>query len=229
MASTHSFMTLMQLADSALPTGGYAFSSGLESAARHGLFHTVDDLFRYCDTAVRQYCSSELPFVRSAHAIGMDGVSVESFGALMLEQDAFLTIPEMRQASLTQGRNCLRLYPSLFDDIDWQPLQSAAGSRPCGYHMNGILGTGLGMAGLSREDVDRLGCFLLLRDQISSAIRLSVIGPTEATRLQSRLQGRVDDHIADAPLDAGDAYRSAPLLDVIQGTHSRLYTKLFQS
>ena len=229
MSGDSQFLTLLQLADSALPTGGYAFSNGLESAARHGLFRTSDDLYRYCDTAIRQYCSSELPFVRSAHAVGMDGCAQETYLELMREQDAFLTIPETRHASLTQGRNCMRLYPSLFAEVDFGLLRETARTESCGYHMNGVLGAGLALAGLSADDVDQLACFLLLRDQVSSAIRLSVVGPTDATRLQSRLQEKVGQYIAEAPPVARDAYRSAPLLDVIQGTHSRLYTNLFQS
>jgi len=220
---------LFQLADSALPTGGYAFSNGLEAAARHGLFSTEDELFRYCDSVLRQYCRSDLPFARSAYQCARRGLCAETYLSLMADQDAFITVPEIRKSSMTQGRNCFRVYHAIFPNVDWDPFSDVCGRETYGYHITGISGAGMALAGIDESDLCDLACFLIIRDQVSAAIRLSIIGPTDAARIQSRLQTRIPEHVKEAPAEHSEAFRSAPLLDVMQGAHGRLYTRLFQS
>jgi urease accessory protein len=80
------------------------------------------------------------------------------------------------------------------------------------------------------EPALRLFLFLVLRSGISAAIRLGIVGPLEGQALQWKLapyaQSLVTPALQTTPADAA---QTAPLLDLLQGTHDRLYSRLFQS
>ncbi len=71
---------------------------------------------------------------------------------------------------------------------------------------------------------------MLLRDQLSAAIRLGLLGPLEGHQLQHDFYA-VFEHIlaAQAGKGYGEAVRSAFMLDVAQVLHEDIYSKLFQN
>ncbi len=91
------FLILMQLGDSALPSGGYAFSSGLEAACQTGLIPDsaafeeclVDELF--------QVRMGELPFVHSSYTPAP--IDEDHFVNLVTFYDAMQLVPAIRRAS----------------------------------------------------------------------------------------------------------------------------------
>jgi urease accessory protein len=72
--------------------------------------------------------------------------------------------------------------------------------------------------------------FATLRAGLSAAVRLGLSGPLEAQRLQARLAPTLDAALVrGADVAVADAAQTAPVLDVLQGAHDRLYSRLFQS
>ena len=57
---------LLHLADSALPTGSFAYSYGLESSVTFGLLRTEAELRAYLYSFLQQVVGFELPFITSA-------------------------------------------------------------------------------------------------------------------------------------------------------------------
>ena len=66
-----------------------------------------------------------------------------------------------------------------------------------------------------------------LRDQISAAIRLGIIGPMDAHAMQVALSK--DIKMPQSIPDYREASRNLPLLDIAQANHQHLYAKLFQN
>jgi urease accessory protein len=68
------------------------------------------------------------------------------------------------------------------------------------------------------------------RGVLSAAVRLGIAGGFETQRMQHEC-GPWLDHVADscASLSRADLAQTAPLLDLLQGGHDRLYSRLFQS
>ena len=93
-----------------------------------------------------------------------------------------------------------------------------------------VFALSLKAAGFAQADVQQLFMFQTLRDQISAAVRLGVIGSMEATRRQLSLYpqcGRLLAETAGRPY--AQATRCAPQIDIAQSVHDELYSRLFQS
>jgi len=61
-------LDLLQLGDSAFPSGGFAFSNGLESLAKLGHIRAMEDFEGYLECHLEQIAGAEIPFLNSAQA-----------------------------------------------------------------------------------------------------------------------------------------------------------------
>lgn len=101
-----------------------------------------------------------------------------------------------------------------------------------------VFGTLTGLLGLELAGVHEMFMFLHIRDVMSAATRLNLIGPLEAAGLLHGL-GRVASLVLlEAQLKPDDdghdsgyvhAYASSPLLDALQASHNDMYSRLFSS
>jgi urease accessory protein len=83
---------------------------------------------------------------------------------------------------------------------------------------------------VERPAAARLFTFIHLRGALASAIRLGVIGPLEAQRIQFKLSPAAENIAQKSlALTTKDIAHTAPLLDIWQGAHDRLYSRLFQT
>ncbi|HIG56421.1 MAG TPA: hypothetical protein EYG11_18805 [Candidatus Latescibacteria bacterium] len=220
------FYELLHLADSALPAGGYAFSSGLEGAYQLGLLDSPKALEEFMQSALRAAAYGEIPFIHSAYAESDDKAIAE----MLHFYDAMITAPAMRRASLTLGKNWLRLTADLYPDAWIVDLRRHMDQARWPAHYTAVFALTLKAAGFAQADVQQLFMFQTLRDQISAAVRLGVIGSMEATRRQLSLYpqcGRLLAEIAGRPYT--QASRCAPQIDIAQSVHDDLYSRLFQS
>ena len=211
---------LMHLADSALPAGGYAFSNGLEGAYQLGLLDACGALEEFVRSALMAAAYGEMPFIHSCYAESDD----ETLAAMLHFYDALIAAPAMRRASLILGKNWLRLMAGLYPKVEFTTL------RPAPAHYTVVFGLALKATGFAQADAQRLYMFQVLRDQLSTAVRLGVVGPLEATRKQWGLYGHCEELLAEvAGRPYAQATRCAPQLDIAQSTHDDLYSRLFQS
>jgi urease accessory protein len=226
-----------QLVDSAFPTGGYAHSNGLEAAWQHGEVRNAAEVVSFIDASLQQSCYSILPFVSAAHA--------EPDRLLELDElcDAFTTNHVANRASRLQGcawaAAVARIFPGAVKSLEAPGPLGRDVAKPVGVpllprsrcgHFAPIFGVSTRSLGLSRPMALRLLFFHQLRGLIAAAVRLNIVGGMEAQRIQQRLSGRADDLVAlGSSLTLDDIAQTAPLLDVWQGAHDRLYSRLFQS
>lgn len=216
---------LLHLADSALPTGSFAYSYGLESSLTFGLVRTETEFRAYLYTFLQQAVGFELPFVSSAATVPRSDL-----GVLLVEYDAQLLIPALHRASLTQGKNWLKLLATFYPEAALGELSSELAQQELPVHFVPLFGLSLGRVGFVKADIQAAYLHLTLRDQLSAAIRLGFMGPMAGHLLQHNFYS-----IFESLLDSADirpyteASRCTVLLDVAQILHDDIYSRLFQN
>ena len=215
---------LWQLADSNFPSGGFAHSAGLEAALHHGEATDSRALWRLICDVLTQAGSGSLPLVIASHA---DDRALSQLDALC---DAFLSNPVANRASRAQGQALLMTCVRSFPNTSLRSLNETVRRESLRAHHAPMFGAVARALGIDRLATQELFLFLVCRGLISAAVRLGAVGVYEAQGLQ-RQAGQEIPGIAKAcegfaPLDIA---QTAPILDLVQSTHDRLYSKLFQS
>jgi urease accessory protein len=205
---------LLQLADSAFPAGGFAHSGGLEAASQAENL----DLPRFAREAIWQAGHGALPLLRAAFE---EPGGLEAFDA---RAEAFLVNHVANRASRTQGRafssTCARIFPS----------QVALKTTGLKLHLAPLWGAVSKALDLTLEDSQRLYLWITARGVLSAAVRLGLAGTLEAQTMLAELTGTLDEALKTCgQLTLESLAQTAPLLDLLQGTHDRLYSRLFQS
>jgi urease accessory protein len=216
---------ILQLADSAFPTGGFAHSGGLEAAFRLGEITGGEALARYLRQHLGNVGRASLPFVAGAYD---DPGRVGEVDALA---DALLLNHVANRASRTQGRAFLSTCARVFDAGALRPLVDKARARAIHAHLGPMFGATLAAIGVERRETLGLYLYFALRGSVSAAVRLGAIaGPLEAQSLQAGLTTALDDVLEQCErLGLDEAATVAPVLDVMAQVHDRLYSRLFQS
>ncbi len=156
--------------------------------------------------------------------------------------DAFTTNHVANRASRLQGRALLSAVDRIFPERDLQVASSWKGigglERPAGQaplrspfaHYAPVFGAVMRRLDFPRETAARLFFFTQVRSLLATAVRLNIVGPMDAQALQHHLAPRVEAILARSQsLTLEDLAQTAPLLDLWQAPHDRLYSRLFQS
>src|SRR5205085_14263 len=214
---------LLQLSDSALPTGGFVHSAGLESAFQQGEVRGPLHLRRFILDALWLAGHSSLPLASAAHE------DPDSLARLDARADAFLSSEVANRASRLQGRAfldaCGRIFP-----VEAGAVRERAREAHLRHHFGPVYGAALRALDVPLGATQQLLLSLAARGVLQAAVRLGAAGTHEAQRLLRELSGAMDEVLASCGhLREADIAQTAPLTDLFGAMHDRLYSRLFQS
>jgi urease accessory protein len=206
---------LLQLADSAFPAGTFAHSFGFEALRQLGHLRTEPALL----TRVREFAwntgLSALPFLDAAAA----GGAVAADRA----NEVFLSNHVANRASRAQGQAFLLAAEATLA----LPAITALREQLPFMHVAVAFGAALPFP---LVEVRQLFLFGAVRGALSALVRLGALGPLRAQRLLYELHPHLDAVLeGTAGRRVEDATSVSPVLELCQGTHDRLYSRLFQS
>ena len=235
---------MMQLSDSAFPTGGFAHSGGFEAAFQLGEIQGPEGFENFLTQALWQMGYASLPLA-SAGYMALDQFSLQlqqgaqhgvqygspkSLKDLDELADIFLNGHVANRASRVQGRTFLSACLRSFGTETLISLSTQIHQEALHLHYAPVFGAALRTLGIERESMQRLFLHTSLRGIISSAVRLGSIGSYQAQRIQWRFSSKLDEVLLRCgELQVSDIAQTSPLLDLFQSTQDRLYSKLFQS
>ena len=213
---------IWQLADSAFPTGSFAHSGGLEAAWQSGEVPDVAALERFARGVVEQTASAVVPLLNAAHR------APERFDELDQLADVFLVNPVANRASRVQGRAVAATIARVWAKA---PVSAMAARVESGFgHQGPVMGAMFALLQVPLDVAQHICFYNAGRGVLAAAVRLGIAGSYEAQRLQLGLVSAIAAAAARAR-DFSDANlaQTAPVLDVLQAAHDRLYSRLFQS
>jgi urease accessory protein len=213
-----------QLIDSAFPSGGFAHSAGLEANLQHG--HVTDGagLHAFAKQALAQCGRSALPLVTAAHRRANDLAALDALS------DVFLSNPIANRASRAQGRALLTSAARSFPDVQIAPIGATIRGEGLAGHYAPLFGRIFATLDVELIETRRAFLFISARGVASAAVRLGIIGSYEAQKMQSEVASHIDVVIQTCgELGPSEIAQTAPLIDLFQSTHDRLYSRLFQS
>ena len=221
--STPPEWVLWQWLDSAFPAGGFAHSGGLEAAWQAGEVPGGEALKQFLRVSVRQAEHGAVPFAIAAFDDPPD------FHAIDARCDIFLNNHVANRGSRRRGQALLRSAAEVFDAPALAPVLTRVMRGESPGHFAPAFGLASGTIGLPRQSVATALLYTTLRDGVWSGVRLGIVGPLEGQRIQRELAESLAAAPMTPPLHYKDAVQTSPLLELLQGTHDRLYSRLFQT
>ena len=211
-------LRLLQLADSAFPSGAYAFSDGLETLTQRGEVRSADDLTLFLRGQLRGgWGTQDAP--ACALAWKADAQRLAELDALL---DDLKLVEGPRKASGRIGANlrkaALKLWP---DELAHLPETR---------HQATTFGAVARRLGASLEDTVTAYVSAWLLGRVTSATRLMKLGGLDAqhcaARCESEAQRCVQFALNATPDDLGGF---TPLLDIAAAEQAELPERLFQT
>jgi urease accessory protein len=211
-------LLVMQMVDSAFPSGAFAHSGGMEALHQCGGLRDEGDVVLRLNELTWQVALGALPFLDGAHR----GAVVEADEAA----DVFLSNHVARRASQAQGRALMLAAEAMLETDAVRAMRAALPHSHVAVAWGGVLAGHGASLGETREGF----VFAAVRGALSAVVRLGVVGPLRAQAVLRGLHPVMREALGHSEGRAmDDAVGVSPWVETAQAAHERLYSRLFQS
>ena len=227
--NTTSLLKGLRFVDSFFPSGGFAFSSGLEAAVKDGAVCDGKEFERYVeDLLVHGIGRREAVAVAIAHQAAITGRLVEALAvdealeALKLGRDS-------RLASRQMGRQVMKLAVDQFSgDRPLRDFGTAVGKGRTPGHVAVAMGLTLAACGWARQDAVAAFLYQTAQGMVSAAMKLLPVGQQQGQQLLAGWSPLIADLSRQVTPQSGlDSW--SPVHDIYAMRHARLESRLFRS
>ena len=226
---TLSLLRGFRFIDSFFPSGGFAYSSGLEAAVQGGAVRNSDELSQYVqDLLWHGMGRREAVAVARAWDAQARGAWREAMAADW-ELDSMKIGRESRQASRQMGRQVIRVAAEQIEGCPLlQDFLTAVEAERTPSHLAVGLGLALAASGWSREEAVSAYLYQTATGLMSAALKLLPIGQREGQRLLDGWMPVIAELSGQVQPDTTMTSWS-PVQDIYAMRHSRLESRLFRS
>jgi urease accessory protein len=214
--------------DSLFPSGGYAYSSGLEAAVQGGAVTDVVSMQRYVrDLLEHGMAGREAVAVALVHDAAMSG-NLKSVICIDQNLEAMKLDHTTRVASRQMGRQVIRIAAESNKAVILNNYLTSVEANTSPGHLAVGLGVTLSVHGWLKSEA--VGAFLYqsAAGLISAGMKLLPLGQREAQRILDSWLPLVDQ-ISKRATTAQDMMSFAPMQDIYAMRHGRLVSRLFRS
>jgi urease accessory protein len=226
---TRALLEGLRFVDSFFPSGGYAFSSGLEAAVQGGAVKDSDQLGRYVEDLLRGGMSRrEVLAAKVANRAGATGVVAR---AIEIDRDLEATKigREARVASRQMGRQILKIAADqLRDKPVVEAYRDAVEAHRAPGHLAVSFGLTLGTCGWNAQETAAAFLYQTAVGFVSAGMRLSPLGQFEGQRVLGEWLPLIDQ-ISRETDETLPMSSWSPIQDIYAMRHGRLEWRLFRS
>ncbi|KQB84401.1 urease accessory protein UreF [Corynebacterium oculi] len=227
MASLHARLALMQLADSALPTGAFSHSLGFEGYMDAGLLTGPEEFAAWLEMFVRaQLASTEAVIVREAYR-AENGQEVRDLDDLAT---AAALPAEVRRAGITMGVRLLSIAEQA-DPGPWlSPYARAVREGKAYGHQSVAWGLACRQLGIPEEEAVAAHLHATVISLTQNAVRGIPLGQDAGQRIIARARPWVEGATAaSAGYGREDIGAMPPGLEITQMNHEVQRARMFMS
>jgi urease accessory protein len=226
---TLSLIQGLRFVDSFFPSGGYAFSAGLEAAVKCGAIHNGRELAGYVeDLLVHGIAKREAAAVAVAHlAATTDRLDLAL--AVDRQLDALKLGRDSRLASRQIGRQVMKGVAGQTDDngVVREFRRALEEGRTPG-HVPVAIGMTLAVCGWSRQDTVAAFLYQTVQGFVSAAMKLLPVGQQEGQQLLHDW-GLLITELSRRAKPQTSLVSWSPVHDIYAMRHARLESRLFRS
>ena len=213
---------LLQLASQSLPTGGFAYSGGMEAVLELGWATDAESCTRFLLGLARATLGGlEVPLVVRMYDAwaAADAAQARLWSQHLL---ASRESRELREQDGQMGRALRRVLVEICEFSGgeaWAPLTYAEALARAAH-----------LFGLGREDVALVAAYSWLEQHVLATCRLLPLGPVASQKMMTKLLSEVD-HLIEQGLATRDEEMGAscPRLGIASAHHETQYTRIFRS
>ncbi|MBM4123758.1 MAG: hypothetical protein FJ246_02195 [Nitrospira sp.] len=226
--NTVSFLRGVRFVDSFFPSGGYAFSSGLEAAVQGGAVRTGEALSLYAkDFFMQGLGRREAVAVARAWSAVARGKGQGAKEADW-ELEAMNLCRETRMASRQMGRQVIRIVAGQNPSSILQDYLAEVETGRTPGHVAVSLGLTLGACGWEKEEAVAAYLYQHAVGLVSASLKLFPIGQREAQRLLDEWTPMLST-LSGAAGEQMEMTAWTPVQDIHAMRHKRLTMRLFRS
>lgn len=221
---TIDLLRAIQHADSGFPSGGFAFSQGLEGLAGMGARPSSEDIDRFVRTllVLRWTTADRVALARAYRTAGDLG----AVAAIDREVEASTLVEALRTGSRRNGMALLTAHVRLGTPhaADYRTMVQSGGALG---HLSVVQGLLWSAVGVSERAAIAMSGYGLVSALATAAVRLGLLGAIDAQRMVSGMLPSIAN-AADAPIDDGEPMCSyTPFAEIATMKHARQPIRLF--
>lgn len=227
--NTLALLNGLRFVDSFFPSGGFAFSSGLEAAVKDGAVRDGKEFATYVeDLLVHGIARREAIAVAVAHQAATQGRLAKAL-AVDRTLEALKLGRESRLASRQMGRQIVKAAAEqLHDNRPLLDYRTAVEERRTPGHLPVAVGLTLAACGWSRQDTVAAFLYQTAQGMVSAAMKLLPVGQQQGQQLLAGW-GPLIAQLSHRVTPQTQFASWSPVHDIYAMRHSRLESRLFRS